>query len=179
MRYDILGPVEVVGDRARALSLTSARGRRRARIAAAAVVVLVAIARSGEPQVVVPADSLVVIDAVHNRIVDAVPVGGRPTFVAAGAGAVWVANINDRTMSRVDRVTLRVTATSGSASSQRTWRPTIGTSGSSAATTTCSGASTQTASPDSRCGSRSDSRRVGPGTSAASPASPSHAASAG
>jgi DNA-binding SARP family transcriptional activator/outer membrane protein assembly factor BamB len=82
-------------------------------IAAAAVVALVAIARSGEPQVVVPADSLVVIDAVHNRIVDAVPVGGRPTFVAAGAGAVWVANVNDRTISRVDPRSHRVTAIVG------------------------------------------------------------------
>ena len=82
-------------------------------IAAAAIVVLVAIARSGEPQIVVPADSLVVIDAAHNRIVDAVAVGGRPSFVAAGAAAVWVANIDDRTLSRVDPVTLRVTATIG------------------------------------------------------------------
>ena len=82
-------------------------------IAAAAVVVLVAIARSGEPQIVVPADSLVVIDAAHNRIVAAVPVGGRPSFVAVGAGAVWVANIDDRTVSRVDPVTLRETATIG------------------------------------------------------------------
>jgi DNA-binding SARP family transcriptional activator/DNA-binding beta-propeller fold protein YncE len=97
-------------------------GRRRPRygwLAAGACLVvgavaaaLVLVSRSGEPLVVAP-DSLAVIDARQNRIVAAVPVGGRPTFVAAGAGAVWVANVNDRTVSRVDPDTLRVTATIG------------------------------------------------------------------
>ena len=73
---------------------------------------LVLVSRSGEP-LVVPHDSLAVIDARRNRVVAAVPVGGRPTFVAAGAGAVWVANVIDRTVSRVDPRTLRVTATTG------------------------------------------------------------------
>lgn len=92
-------------------------GRRMAVVAAllavaVAAAVLVVVSRSGEP-LVVAANSLAVIDARQNRVVAAVPVGGRPTFVAAGAGAVWVANVDDRTVSRVDPDALRVTANVG------------------------------------------------------------------
>jgi DNA-binding SARP family transcriptional activator/streptogramin lyase len=82
-------------------------------VAVLAVVVIGSVALSREPRTVVPADSLVMIDAAHNRVVGAVRVGGRPTFVAVGAGAVWVGNTADRTVSRVDPTTLRVTATIG------------------------------------------------------------------
>ena len=90
-------------------SMIAAAGLLAAGVAAAG---LLLVSRSGEP-LVVPPNSLAVIDARQNRVLAAVPVGSRPTFVAAGAGAVWVANVTDRTVSRVDPETLRVTATVG------------------------------------------------------------------
>jgi YVTN family beta-propeller protein len=43
-----------------------------------------------------------VIDADTNEIVAQVPVGIRPGPVAAGRGAVWVGNLDDRTLTRLD-----------------------------------------------------------------------------
>jgi YVTN family beta-propeller protein len=43
-----------------------------------------------------------VIDPETNRLVGQLGVGQRPTRLAAGAGAVWVLNADDRTISRVD-----------------------------------------------------------------------------
>src|SRR5439155_11022459 len=37
-----------------------------------------------------------------NKVIDQVPVGVRPDAIAAGAGSVWVANDEDRTVSRID-----------------------------------------------------------------------------
>jgi YVTN family beta-propeller protein len=47
-------------------------------------------------------NSLAVINAGSGQVVGSVPVGVRPGAVAAGAGSIWVANIDDRTLSRVD-----------------------------------------------------------------------------
>ena len=46
-----------------------------------------------------------------NRVVEAVPVGARPGPVAAGFGSVWVGNIDDKTLSRIDLKTRRVVRT--------------------------------------------------------------------
>ncbi len=43
-----------------------------------------------------------VIDTRTNRIVAEVPVGIRPGPIAIGAGSVWVGNLEDRTMTRID-----------------------------------------------------------------------------
>ena len=43
-----------------------------------------------------------VIDPTTNEIVDEVPVGIRPGPIAAGEGSVWVGNIGDRNLTRVD-----------------------------------------------------------------------------
>jgi YVTN family beta-propeller protein len=43
-----------------------------------------------------------VIDPKSNRIVGQIPVGLRPGPVAVGAGSVWVANLQDRTLTRID-----------------------------------------------------------------------------
>jgi YVTN family beta-propeller protein len=51
-------------------------------------------------------NSLAVIDAQSNRVVGAVAVGVRPSAVGAGADSIWVANLDDKTVSRVDPQTL-------------------------------------------------------------------------
>jgi YVTN family beta-propeller protein len=47
-------------------------------------------------------NSVGVIDPKTNDIVAAIPVGIRPGPVAAGAGAVWVGNISDRSLTKID-----------------------------------------------------------------------------
>ena len=42
------------------------------------------------------------IDPATNKVVDQVPVGNRPGPVAFGAGSVWVGNIEDRNLTRLD-----------------------------------------------------------------------------
>ena len=42
------------------------------------------------------------IDNQTNEVVDSVPVGIRPGPIAAGAGFVWVGNLQDRTLSKID-----------------------------------------------------------------------------
>lgn len=75
-------------------------------LAAAAAAVVLATRSDGSPgpsaRVVVAPNSLAVIDPKTNRLVADVPVGNGPTLVAAGAGALWVANGQDQTVSRVD-----------------------------------------------------------------------------
>lgn len=51
------------------------------------------------------------IDPATNEIVAEVPVGIRPGPVAAGAGSVWVGNLEDRTLTRIDSVQRAATAT--------------------------------------------------------------------
>ena len=57
-----------------------------------------------------------VIDPTSNRVVAEVPVGAGPGPLAVGGGALWVANVQDETLSRVDPVTrtaLRTVPASG------------------------------------------------------------------
>jgi len=54
-----------------------------------------------------PGDRLVRIDAAKGKVVAAYDVGDHPTAVAFGEGSVWVANANDRTVTRVDPATGR------------------------------------------------------------------------
>ena len=91
-------------------------------IAVGAVALLVALAavifvetRGGRTAglVSVSANALGVIDPERNKTIAQVPVGGRPVAVAAGLGAVWVANRDDRTVLRIDPKTRRVTRTIG------------------------------------------------------------------
>jgi YVTN family beta-propeller protein len=95
------------------------RGRRRrwVRVGAAAVA-LAAIAAAaavvwagGEAGVRVPPNSVAVIDPATNRVVRAVGVGIEPGPVAAGRGAVWVGNVADQTLQRIDLQTRTVTKT--------------------------------------------------------------------
>jgi len=63
---------------------------------------------SGGGGTTVAPNSLAIIDAESNRVTGSVPVGIRPRPVAVGAGAVWVGNLDDRTLSRVDLATRTV-----------------------------------------------------------------------
>ncbi|MEA2134309.1 MAG: hypothetical protein QOC68_2218, partial [Solirubrobacteraceae bacterium] len=95
---------------------TVTRRRRRGRLliatgTAVLLAVLVAVAlglgSTGEPVVRVAANSLAAIDTRSNRIVGAVAVGTRPSGVAFGSGSLWVANLDDQTVSRVNPKTLQ------------------------------------------------------------------------
>ena len=95
--------------------------------AAVVVAVLVALllARGGGTAADVPPDSLAEIDAAAGRVVAHFPVGNQPTeaeggntsiadrTVAAGLGAVWVANRPDGTITRVDERTGARTTVAG------------------------------------------------------------------
>jgi DNA-binding SARP family transcriptional activator len=50
----------------------------------------------------IPPNYVGAIDAETNAIVAAVPVGVRPGPVAAGAGAIWVGNVGDRDLTKID-----------------------------------------------------------------------------
>ncbi len=89
------------------------RGRGGLLIAAGGAVLLAALAAlvvvltsSGGSAVRVAANSLAAIDVRSNRVVGAAAVGARPGPVAFGSGSLWVANLDDQTVSRVDPRTL-------------------------------------------------------------------------
>ncbi|HEX8123871.1 MAG TPA: BTAD domain-containing putative transcriptional regulator [Solirubrobacteraceae bacterium] len=94
-------------------SSVAARRRRIALVAvagtvAAGVAVALLVSRGGDgtsPPVRARGDSVAVVDPVTGRLVDDVAVGRSPTAVAAGEGAVWALNADDRTISRIDVAT--------------------------------------------------------------------------
>jgi YVTN family beta-propeller protein len=83
--------------------------------AAVLLVVLIAaavrLAGSGTSTVRVAPNSLAAIDTDTNRVVRQVAVGTRPGAIAFGSGSLWVANLDDQTISRVDPTTLRTLRT--------------------------------------------------------------------
>jgi YVTN family beta-propeller protein len=69
----------------------------------AAGIVAVVWARGDEAKpVVVAPNSVGIIDPATNEVVDTVPVGDSPGPIAAGAGALWVVNLNDSTLTKID-----------------------------------------------------------------------------
>jgi YVTN family beta-propeller protein len=74
-------------------------------IAAAAAAVLLLLS-AGDENITVRPNSVGVIDPESNRVVDQIPVGLRPGPITAGADAIWVANLDDRTLYRIDPRTL-------------------------------------------------------------------------
>jgi YVTN family beta-propeller protein len=102
-----------------ATATTPRRRRRLSRVAglgcaaAAAAVVAVVVAvtggeDSGARSIAVAGNSVAVIDPANNSVVADVPVGGTPTAITAGEGAVWVLNADDQTVSRIDPSTREV-----------------------------------------------------------------------
>jgi YVTN family beta-propeller protein len=89
--------------------------------AAAALVVaaVVLVARDDSPSaaplapVVAGPNSLVEIDPASNRVVSAVHVGKQPESIASTNDALWVANVGDRTVARVDLATRQVRIVGG------------------------------------------------------------------
>jgi YVTN family beta-propeller protein len=79
--------------------------------ALAAIAAVLAIRGSGGGLSGVQANHLGLIDPGTNEIVAEVPVGIRPGPVAAGAGSVWVGNLEDRTLTRVESMQRAVSAT--------------------------------------------------------------------
>jgi YVTN family beta-propeller protein len=65
------------------------------------------------PQVVVRPDSLVEIDPATNRVATAVRVGNTPDSIAATEDAIWVANVADRTVTRLDLATRELRVVGG------------------------------------------------------------------
>jgi YVTN family beta-propeller protein len=83
------------------------RKRRRAVAIAGALIAAAALATgivyARRPSALtVPPNSVGIIDPKTNKVVGHVSVGSRPNGVDVGLGAVWVANLDDRTLSRVD-----------------------------------------------------------------------------
>jgi YVTN family beta-propeller protein len=65
-------------------------------------VVFVATRDSGGGLASVRVNHVGVIDPGTNEVVAEIPVGVRPGPVASGEGAIWVANLQDRTLTRID-----------------------------------------------------------------------------
>src|SRR5262249_25858025 len=70
-------------------------------LVAAATVAGVLLATRGGSQPSVAPNSIVGLSS-SGSIGSVVPVGARPVAVASGAGSLWVANLDDRSVSRVD-----------------------------------------------------------------------------
>jgi YVTN family beta-propeller protein len=81
--------------------------RRRLQLAAAAAVLaggatVAVLATRPAAGVVVAPNSVGVVNPKTNKVVGQIAVGIRPGAVAVGAGSVWVANQDDKTLSRID-----------------------------------------------------------------------------
>jgi DNA-binding SARP family transcriptional activator/streptogramin lyase len=83
-------------------------------VAAAGVAALVAFGGRDTPRTVaVVPHSVAVVDVAKNTVVADIRVGGYPGPVAVGAGSVWVGNIGDATISRINAGMRRVVGING------------------------------------------------------------------
>jgi DNA-binding SARP family transcriptional activator/DNA-binding beta-propeller fold protein YncE len=73
-------------------------------VAVPATAAVVWLRRDPAPLIVGP-NSVAVIDVDRGRVVDGVQVGIRPGPIAYGGGALWIANLDDKSLSRVDPTT--------------------------------------------------------------------------
>jgi YVTN family beta-propeller protein len=78
-----------------------------------AVIAVVAVVLNGAGPALVPVapNSVAAIDVQSNRVAATVPVGSSPGPLTFGAGSLWVSNIDDQTVSRIDPATLRTLRT--------------------------------------------------------------------
>jgi YVTN family beta-propeller protein len=70
-------------------------------LAAALVAVVLAREDDDQPLVVAP-NSVAVIDPEKAAVIDTIPVGDSPGPIAAGSGSLWVVNLNNRTLTKID-----------------------------------------------------------------------------
>lgn len=100
------------------LPSAASRGRSMARprrlgVAALAVLVVTGVVADGattgggQKQVAVPANSVVALDP-NGSVTTVLTVGTRPVAAAAAAGSLWVANLDDRAVTRIDLSSRRV-----------------------------------------------------------------------
>jgi DNA-binding SARP family transcriptional activator/DNA-binding beta-propeller fold protein YncE len=109
---DARPPTDVSAD----VAVPSRAGKRRLgfALALAASIVLAGLVtwatafRDRTSQVDVQPNSVAVIDPARKRVVDTVPVGIRPGAVEGGGGSIWVAVVEDRTLSWISLRTERV-----------------------------------------------------------------------
>src|SRR5205823_4886888 len=66
-----------------------------------------ALSQGSPDGVAVTPNSVAVIDPQTNRVSNDIAVGARPNEIVSGNGAVWVANLDDSTVSRIDEKTRR------------------------------------------------------------------------
>ena len=90
--------------------------RLRGGLAAAAAALLtvasvVLLTRGGAEAIVVPANSVAVIDPASNAVVHTVSVGIRPGPVVGTSTTLWVGNLKDRTLTAIDIHTREITGT--------------------------------------------------------------------
>jgi YVTN family beta-propeller protein len=106
----ILNQDESLGAPSIALSAKLRRRRTRAFAIGAVVAAVVILATagallasrdSGRP-VTVPPNYVGVIDQATREVTRAIPVGIRPGPIAVGLGSVWVGNVDDRTLTKID-----------------------------------------------------------------------------
>jgi YVTN family beta-propeller protein len=77
-------------------------------IAAAIAIPIFALGQGSGGGISVSGNAVAVIDPHSNRVTAQVPVGARPDRLAFGAGSLWVANLDDQTVSRIDTSTRQV-----------------------------------------------------------------------
>jgi len=82
-------------------------------LATAAAVAGVILARGDDAPRLVAPNSVAVIDAATREVVDAIPVGMSPGPIAAGRDSLWVINVNDRTLMKIDAVARSAVASVG------------------------------------------------------------------
>jgi YVTN family beta-propeller protein len=71
-------------------------------LAAATSAAFVATRHSGQGLGQIHPNHVGLIDPKTNQIVDEIPVGIRPGPIVAGAGSVWIGNLDDRNLTRID-----------------------------------------------------------------------------
>jgi YVTN family beta-propeller protein len=94
-------PSAVGGQRKRRRARWAVVGGLGALVAAAAVAAVIVLPRGG-PSITVAPNSVAVIDPARNAVTRAITVGARPSDISAGAGGVWVANLDDDSVSKID-----------------------------------------------------------------------------
>jgi DNA-binding SARP family transcriptional activator/streptogramin lyase len=82
-------------------------------LAAAFVAKLRATSTPTPTPVAIAGDSVAVVDPERNAVIGEIPVGARPSGIAAGAGSVWVGNRDDNTLLRIDPRSRKVVRTIG------------------------------------------------------------------
>jgi YVTN family beta-propeller protein len=76
-------------------------------VVATGVLVGVAATSGGQTQVAVPANSVAALDP-DGSVTTILPVGERPVAAVAAAGSLWVANLDDQTVTRIDLSSRRI-----------------------------------------------------------------------